>query len=173
MRWRLVAAALCLAAMALVLVAMFIHEPDDSRRPNAPTFTVAQVQQGLVHHRAQWANRTVWLHAWLGSDCPSSGCGLGQLPDEPRHAFTDRAGPLPFGYLEDHGLALGNDEATMGAGAPGWIAGLPLFGEPLAQAWPARTRGGMGYYRVQLYSTLGIGCNRYLQPWCSVALLKP
>jgi hypothetical protein len=168
----IIAMVLCFLGLLWALATMLIQEPDGTRRPNAPTFTMAQVQYGLIHHRAQWANRTVWLHAWLEPDCPPD-CELARGPDEPRYGFADIPAPLPYYYLENHGLALGSDSAPTAGGVPGWIAGLPLIGAPLARAWPSRVRAGLGYYRVQLYSTLGIGCNRDAQPWCAVATLLP
>jgi hypothetical protein len=67
MRWRRTVVVLCFPGLLWALAATFIHEPAGSARPSAPTFTVAQAQYGLIHHRAQWANCTVWLHAWLSA----------------------------------------------------------------------------------------------------------
>jgi hypothetical protein len=115
-----------------------------------PTYTVAQVQAGLLHNPRAWVGRTVLVHGVLYTAfCPAG-------------AFCPYMPPV----LADPGAGTANAILVYWRftnPVVGFLETLPLVG-PLID----RHLGGVGVYRVQLQRAIQFRCGH---PTCYRALL--
>ena len=136
------AALLCATAVTFAIVSRLAD--------SGPTYTVTQVQAGLLHNPRAWVGRTVLVHGMLYTDfCPAGASCPSMLP-----------------VLADPGAGTANAILVYWRSTNpvvGFLETLPLVG-PLVD----RHLGGVGRYRVQLQRAIQSRCG---YPTCYRALL--
>jgi hypothetical protein len=140
------AALLCATAVTFAIVNRFAD--------SEPTYSVAQVQAGLLHNPRAWVGRTVLVHGVL-----YRGSYMGSCP-------VSASCPYRPPVLADLGAGTANTIPVYGRftnPVVGLLETLPLIG-PLVD----RHLGGVDLYRVQLQRAIQSRCG---YPTCYRALL--
>jgi hypothetical protein len=117
---------------------------------SGPTYTVAQVQAGLLHNPRAWVGRIVLVHGMLYTDFCPAGASCPSMPPVLADPGAGTANAILVYWRSTNPVV-------------GLLETLPLVG-PLVD----RHLGGVGLYRVQLQRAIQSRCG---YPTCYRALL--